>query len=381
MKKKVFVSGCFDMLHSGHVEFLRRAAAYGDELYVALGSDKTVYDLKGRAPVNSEGERRFMLQAVNCVHAAFVSSGSGHLDFEPELRALQPDVFVVNEDGNTPAKRRMCEQLGIAYVVLDRTPHEALPPRSTTDLRRVDQMPYRIDLAGGWLDQPFVSKHHPGAVITLSIEPTVEFNERSGMATSTRRTALELWGAKLPVGDPNKTAKILFCCDNPPGTQEVSGAQDAIGIVFAGLARADFCGEYWPRHIEHLQDEGALQFVESALYLLPLGPRSDDYAVLSQTHIDRNSACALARATDQCWEAIQARDLQGFGSAVKASFEAQIAMFPHMVTPSMRELLAEHANEALGWKVSGAGGGGYIILVAERPIPHALRPIARRAWI
>ncbi len=50
----VFISGCFDMLHSGHVEFFQRAAALGDQLYVALGSDQTVYDLKGRSPANIE---------------------------------------------------------------------------------------------------------------------------------------------------------------------------------------------------------------------------------------------------------------------------------------------------------------------------------------
>lgn len=145
---KVFVSGCFDMLHSGHVEFFQRAAAYGDELYVALGADRTVFDLKGRPSVNNEEDRRFMVQAVGCVHHAFVSSGSGYLDFEPELRSLHPDVFVVNEDGNTPDKRHLCDELGVRYVVLERTPHSALPARSTTSLRRVNQMPYRIDLAG-----------------------------------------------------------------------------------------------------------------------------------------------------------------------------------------------------------------------------------------
>ena len=53
MAKKVFVSGCFDMLHSGHVEFFREVAHYGD-VYVALGSDKTVFDLKGRTTFNNE---------------------------------------------------------------------------------------------------------------------------------------------------------------------------------------------------------------------------------------------------------------------------------------------------------------------------------------
>jgi len=51
--KKVFVSGCFDMLHSGHIRFLEQAAEYGD-VYVAIGSDRTVMDLKGRAPVTTE---------------------------------------------------------------------------------------------------------------------------------------------------------------------------------------------------------------------------------------------------------------------------------------------------------------------------------------
>ncbi len=179
MSKKVFVSGCFDMLHSGHIAFFREAASLGD-LYVALGSDRTVYELKGRLPVNREDERLFMVKAVSCVRDAFISRGGGILDFEQELRSLVPDFLVVNEDGNIPAKRALCEELGIEYVVLRREPHSGLPRRSTTDLRLVEQMPYRIDLAGGWLDQPFVSQHYPGSVITISLLPTVEFNERSG---------------------------------------------------------------------------------------------------------------------------------------------------------------------------------------------------------
>jgi cytidyltransferase-like protein len=61
MPKKVFVSGCYDLLHSGHVEFFQEAAKFGD-LYVALGSDKTVFDLKGRVPVNNQEERLFMVR-------------------------------------------------------------------------------------------------------------------------------------------------------------------------------------------------------------------------------------------------------------------------------------------------------------------------------
>ena len=106
MPKKVFVSGCFDMLHSGHIEFFREAASFGD-LYVALGADQTVYELKGRVPVNSEQERLFMIQALSYVKEAFVSQGSGMLDFEKELREI--DLY-----------RRYAEYYGYVFYLMQK---------------------------------------------------------------------------------------------------------------------------------------------------------------------------------------------------------------------------------------------------------------------
>jgi len=378
MGSKVFVSGCFDMLHSGHVEFFHEAAQYGD-LYVALGSDKTVFDLKGRSTVNSEQERMFMVKSVSFVKEAFISRGSGILDFEAELREVMPDYFIVNADGHIAEKRDLCHELGIQYIILERKPHPGFEARSTTQLRQNDQLPYRIDLAGGWLDQPFVSKHHPGAVVTISLEPTLEFNERSGMASSTRRHAKELWGPRIPHGDYEKIAKVLFCYDNPPGTEVISGSQDSIGLVFPGLAYAYYEGAYWPSRIEHRLDEPLLRFVESSLYLVSLGPRFVDYDVLADTKFDREHAKALADATEGHWQAILNKDIVRFGETMRAGFDAQVAMFPNMMNERVAALIDEYRNRALGWKLSGAGGGGYLILVAERTIPGAVRVLARRA--
>ena len=374
----MFVSGCFDLLHSGHIAFFEQAAQFGD-LYVALGSDKTVFELKGREPVNNEDERLYMVKSLSVVKEAFISRGSGMLDFIHELVDIKPDIFIVNTDGNTPDKRTLCEELSIEYKVLHREPRNGLPPRSTTDLRTILAMPYRIDVAGGWLDQPFVSKMYPGPVITISLEPTIEFNERSGMATSTRRTASELWGPKMPAGDYEKIAKILFCCDNPPGTKEISGSQDAIGLVFPGLAIAHYRGEYWPYQIDTVQDEETLQFIENALYLIPLGPRVSSFSVLENTHITKKRAQALSDAAYACWDAILAHDVGAYGNTMRASFEAQIAMFPNMIIPTILEQIDEYRGRALGWKVSGAGGGGYLILVADADIEDALRVKIRRA--
>ena len=106
MAKKVFVSGCYDLLHSGHVEFFRQAAAYGD-LYVGIGSDATILDYKHHKTVYSEQERLFMVKSIRYVKDAFINSGSGIMDFVPTLDIVKPDVFVVNEDGGSEEKRRL----------------------------------------------------------------------------------------------------------------------------------------------------------------------------------------------------------------------------------------------------------------------------------
>ncbi len=376
--KKIFVSGCYDMLHSGHVAFFEEAAAYGD-LYVGLGSDRTIAQLKGRKTINTDRERLYMVNALKVVKEAWINQGSGMLDFELELRELKPDIFFVNEDGYTPDKQKLCEELGIELKVSKRIPHQGLPTRSTTALRKECRIPFRLDLAGGWLDQPFVSKHFPGPVITISIEPDIEFNDRCGMASSTRFKAIELWQTDIPEGDKEKLAKTLFCVENPPGTQYVSGSQDSIGIVFPGVNRLDYPkGEYWPEAVTSLKDEATLHWIESHLWFINLSPREEDYHVLSDTRIDEQGARALAFAANELWNAILKRDIQTFGHYFKASFEAQIAMFPNMVTNQVRETIEHYRHQALGWKISGAGGGGYLVLVSEKTIPNALQITIRR---
>lgn len=379
-RPRVFVSGCFDLLHSGHVAFLRSAAEHG-ELHVCIGSDATVHALKGRWTVNDQQERKYMLEALACVHAVHIGSGSGQLDFVPEFEALKPDVFVVNTDGHAEAKAEICRRQGTRYLVLDRIPEEGLKTRSTTALRDECTIPYRIDLAGGWLDQPYVSKYHAGDVLTIGIEPTHAFNERSGMSSSTRKKAIRLWRTHLPDGDREQMAQMLFCYENPPGTVEVSGSQDSIGIVYPGLNRLHYNGGYWPERIDNVNDEEVLRFIEEHLQLIPLSPRQGDFNVLSGTRISEDGARALAEAAEACWNAVSAKDASAFGAAVRSSFEAQVAMFPNMVDATVRDTIARYADIASGWKLSGAGGGGYLILVHREDLPGALRiHIRRSTW-
>ncbi len=363
---KVFVSGCYDMLHSGHVAFFEEAATHG-ALYVGIGSDATVFALKGRKTINTEQERLYMVKALKSVQDAWINTGSGLMDFEEDLRRFRPDIFFVNEDGHTAAKEALCRELGIRYVVSRREPHATLPARSTTALRSVCTIPYRIDLAGGWLDQPYVSCHHPGPVLTICIEPDYEFNDRSGMSTSTRKRAIELWQNEIPVGNMEKLAKTLFCYENPPGTKVVSGSQDSLGIVLPGLNRLDYNGGYWPERITCMLNPEILEWLEAHLYLVALPPRIPGYDVLARTDLNPAKARNLSIAAVRCWDAILQRDIRAFGTAFREAFEAQIDMFPNMVGPEILEAIEQCRGRAIGWKLSGAGGGGYIVLVAPEP--------------
>jgi cytidyltransferase-like protein len=378
MQKKVLVSGCFDLLHSGHIAFLKSAATYGD-LYVCIGSDKTVYNLKGRYPVITQDERKYMIESLACVKECKINKGNGILDFLEELEEIKPNVFVVNEDGNTPNKIELCKTKNIELIVLDRIPSDGLPARSTTSLRTNSIIPFRIDLAGGWLDQPYVNKLYPGPVLTVSIEPTIEFNNRSGMASSTRNKAIELWKAQLPEGDPVQLSKILFSYENPPGTLNVAGSQDALGIVMPCLNYYHYCQDsYWPSEIKSIEDESILSWLEEHLYLIPLDPRGSNYDVLANTNITELGAKNLADAAIQCWHAIQIKDVAAFGTAFLASFHAQIAMFPNMVDETITPIINKYASKSFGYKLSGAGGGGYLILVANEAIENAIRIKIRR---
>ena len=373
MTKKVFVSGCFDMLHSGHVAFFEEAAQHGD-LYVGIGSDTTIQELKGRPTINTDKERLFMVKAIKHVKDAWVNSGNGLLDFQKEIKELKPDIFFVNEDGFTPDKIKLCTDLGAELVVSKRIPHGGLPARSTTALRTVCNIPFRLDLAGGWLDQPYVSKFHPGPVITISVHPDYQFNDRSGMSSSTRKKAIQLWQTDIPEGNKEILAKTLFSFENPPGTKIISGSQDSIGIVFPGVNKLNYNKEkYWPDSIDSETNNDILEFIEQNLWFITLSPRIGDFDVLSDTKINEPNARNLADAANKCWYAIKSKNLQLFGTAFRESFDAQVAMFPHMVNPDILEIIESYKNEALGWKLSGAGGGGYLVLVSEKRIKNAIQ--------
>ena len=365
MPKKVFVSGCYDLLHSGHVEFFRQAAEYGD-LYVGIGSDKTYLGYKHRKTIYSEQERLFMVKSIRYVKDAYINAGSGVMDFVPTLDIVKPDVFVVNSDGGSPEKRKICEERGIEYIELRRDPHEGLTARSSTDLKKTEsQIPTRLDLAGTWIDQPYVSQYAPGWALTISLEPTFEIRERCGLSTSTRNMIRKIWPYSLPNMDPETLAKLVFCFENDPERSDgiISGAQDAIGICVPGLCRHYYNNRFWPEKIETCEDEAVLSWLESHLVMIPMEPRRPGCSVVEGKDITEAKVKALAGAADRCWTAIISRNLDAFAQAYRDSFEAQVAMFPAMIQGCVQSYIDQYKDSVLAWKMPGAGGGGYLACV------------------
>jgi hypothetical protein len=261
--------------------------------------------------------------------------------------------------------------------VLERSPAEKLPARASSVLKKELGFPYRICLAGGWMDQPWVSKFHPGSVVVVQILPLIEFNERSGMATSSRKIAMELWGNRLPSGDPVRNARLLFGAENPPGNEYVSGSQDHLGLLLPGINRLYYSGDYWPERIDSTCDREVVAWLEHVLHLIPVKPRPLKYDPIGERHLTIEGVKKLGEAGDLCWKSILQKDVAGFGRSLTGTLEAWKTLLPYTVLPETIDDMKRVASYP-GAIFSGSGGG-YLVVVSEEPIQNALKVRIRTA--
>jgi cytidyltransferase-like protein len=372
MSKKVFVSGCYDLIHGGHVAFFKTASAFGN-LYVSIGRDENLLFLKGKKPVFSEDERLYIVRSVRYVHDAFLASGMGMLDFEPDLKRIKPDIFVVNHDGHTSEKENLCKKLGIEYIILERIPEPGLPVRSSSGTKKEMRFPYRLCLAGGWIDQPWVSEIHPGSVVVTQIWPTMDFNDRSGLATSSRGVGIKLWGNRYPDGDHTENAKLLFGAENPPGKKYISGSQDHIGLLYPGINRLYYNGGYWPERVDSTINKDLCDWLSGVLHLVPLEPRPEGYDPLKVMCLEKPLIKELGEAGTLCWESILRKDINGLGKGLTDTFLSWKKILP-LTVPDwvLNEMETKYFPNYPGAITTGSGGG-YVIVASETEIEGAIK--------
>lgn len=246
----------------------------------------------------------------------------------------------------------------------------------------IGEIPYRLALAGGWIDQPFVSRLNPeptGSMVVVQIEPNVRFMERAGMATGTRTVARKLWGDRVPEGkSPAELVRTLYETENK-GRRAPSGSQDMIGLLYPGISRLDYAidheGGYFPRHIETCRDAGVARWLESVIHVIPVAPRPRGYSPLGDQRVTPDLARALGQTGRECFDAIVSRDARRLGESMSACMDVWAAMMPHIVRHNTLELdlvalLDAYRERYLGAMYSGCGGG-YLYVVSESPVPGA----------
>ena len=256
-----------------------------------------------------------------------------------------------------------------------------------TDVIRA--LPYRMAFAGGWIDQPFVSRLNPdppGSMVVVELEPTFRFMDRAGMATGTRKVALRLWNGRLPQGEPARLVRELYEEENR-GRAEPSGSQDMIGLIYTGISRLDFdaahSGGIFPVHIESNNVPAAARWLENVVSMVPVAPRPEGYNPLGIKNLDPQWVRRLGQSGKDCYGAIVARDLEGLAASMNECMACWESLLPCVLrhptlTVDLAALLKHYQARYPGAMYSGCGGG-YLYVVSEEPVPGAFRVTVRTA--
>lgn len=333
---RVFVSGCYDIIHAGHVQFFREARALGDHLTVCFASAEVLWLHKQRRSSLPDDHKRAVLAALDPVDEVVVGEGLEEgIDFRDHFLRLRPHILAVTEDDKwADHKRALCAEVGARYVVLPKTPPK-FSPVSTTQIvkfiRAPEVAPLRVDFAGGWLDVPRFAR--PGAfIVNCAISPTVSlrdwpYNQNAGLGGS---------GAWALLNGKDGVAAELDL-----GV----GWQDPAIIAETGLC-------IWrsgPHPVLELKHNG--EFLRGRLALYWTGSDHDTPDLANRPR----DFDAIERAGATAREAVWRSDLPQLAAAVRQSYAMQLGEGMHP--------LPADVPGALACKYAGGGFGGYAVFL------------------
>jgi hypothetical protein len=246
----------------------------------------------------------------------------------------------------------------------------------------IGQIPYRMAFAGGWIDQPFLSRYNPtppGSMVVVAIQPTMRFMDRCGMGTSTREVAMKLWNDRIPDRDPAELVRELYWAENE-GQATPSGSQDMAGILYPGVSRLDYDyeheGGYFPVHVESNTDPAVASWLNRVVHMIPIAQRPIGYNPLEIKNLAPEWISRLGQTGKNCFDAIVAMDVETLGKSMNDCMTCWEKILPGTVrhptiTFDLMEILNHYQQRYAGAMYSGCGGG-YLYVVSEEPVPGGI---------
>jgi cytidyltransferase-like protein len=331
--KKVFISGCYDILHGGHIQFFKEARALGDHLTVCFASDQVLWEHKRRRTSIPQDHKLALMASLEIVDQVVIGDCEEQgLDFKEHFLRVCPDILAVTEDDQYgEAKRALCAEVGAEYVVLPKTPPQFTPVSTSSIVRNIRTpayAPLRVDFAGGWLDVPRFARE--GAyIVNCAISPLVSLNkwdyaQKSGLGGSGAWALLN--------GNDGVESELNLGV----GWQDPAVIRETGLCVWRSGARPIL---HLKRNGDFLQGRMALHYTDIAHDTPGNVNKERDY-----DSIERAGAVAA--------EAVEQASLSQLGEAVGLSYALQLA--------EGMEPLPEAAG-CLGRKYAGGGWGGYAL--------------------
>ena len=257
-------------------------------------------------------------------------------------------------------------------------------PKISPVSKYLGAIPNRLQLAGGWIDQPFVSRHNPkppGSMVVVQIEPDFRPMDRSGIASGTRAVAMKLWRGRIPANrPPDELVRELYAAENK-GKAEPSGSQDMIGLVYPGVNRLDYDynvgGGLFTSHIESCLSPKVAKWLGSVLHLVAVEPRPPGYNPIAQKNLHPQWVAKLGQSGRDCYQAIVSMDAQKLGASLNLNMRCWETLLPltvrhPLIKVDLLALLKAYQKQYLGAMYSGCGGG-YLIVVSKKPVPGAFQ--------
>lgn len=337
--KKVFISGCYDILHGGHIQFFREAKALGDHLTVCFASDQVLWEHKQRKTSIPQDHKLALMTSLDIVDQVVIGTCQERgLDFKDHFLRLKPDILAVTEDDQYgQIKRELCAQVGAEYIVLPKTPPQFTPVSTSSIVRGIRtpaESPLRVDFGGGWLDVPELARE--GAfIVNCAISPTVslrnwDYAQRAGLGGSGAWALLN--------GQDGVESELNLGV----------GWQDPAIIRETGVC----VWESGPKPTLHFKRNG--DFLKGCM---ALHYTKKEHDTPSHTHNERDYDL-IEKAGATAKEAVLHGDRQKLAEAIQLSYQAQLG-------EGMAEL--PEVNTALACKYCGGGWGGYALYLFDNP--------------